>query len=173
VEYFVVVISSLGAIPKETTKDLARLLCYKKKSNKNKKQGSSSYEATQFKLWLKRMVIAAIRGSFVLFYGLDPKKYKASRETNLDNPSNAQNDELENNDNERLHNQLLDEVDGGSNEEEEVEERNHQDEENEIQEEIIDAEEYELQEEEDKESGNSENSEVSSEGSTTDGQLDF
>jgi hypothetical protein len=65
----VVIVSSLGAIPKETLTTLQKLL---------------HCQPRTLSLWLKRLSVAAIRGSMVLFYNLKPRSYVRNVPTALD-----------------------------------------------------------------------------------------
>jgi hypothetical protein len=65
----IIVVSSLGAIPKETLTTLQKLL---------------HCQPRTLSLWLKRLSVAAIRGSMVLFYNLKPRNYIRNVPTALD-----------------------------------------------------------------------------------------
>jgi hypothetical protein len=103
----IIVVSSLGAIPKETEITLKKLL---------------GCQPRTLSLWLKRLSVAAIRGSMVLFYGLTPRRSERAVPTALDINEEAEEEEdedeevaLQNN----LHEQVLLEIDDSPEEEDE------------------------------------------------------
>jgi hypothetical protein len=95
---FVIVISSLGAIPSETVKTVEKLLRCQNRT---------------LSLWLKRMAVAAIRGSMVLFYNLKPRKIEYNMPTAIDEEPEEDDDEEGSGESrlqDDLHEQVLQEI---------------------------------------------------------------
>jgi hypothetical protein len=108
---FVVVVSSLGAVPKETEVTLNKML---------------KCQPRTLSLWLKRMSIAAIRGSMLIFYNMKYRRSERRVPTALDQEefSDEEEDEPgeENCLQDRLHEQVLLEVDDHPEEEDDGQE---------------------------------------------------
>jgi hypothetical protein len=120
VELLVVVISSLGAIPKETMNDLRKLAGFKGSQ-------TSKTERQKLNLWAKRMVIASLKGSLAVWRDIhDYRGVGNSVESPYERSVQNEMTEVE-----AMHSQLLEElneeVDDSSEREVREEEENNED----------------------------------------------